>query len=85
VGWIQPQKTVYINNLYRPSGLSLATHSAINDSGLNLIHEFRHDLGILTASRVTRVLDATGYVPELDFNPFQDTTEDLTLGSAKRG
>jgi len=55
-------RRLYIGNLDHPSGLSPATHLAINDSGLNLIHEFRYNLGILTASRVTRVLDAARYV-----------------------
>ena len=52
---------------------------AINDSGSNLIHEFRHNLGILIASHVTRILDAIKHILELVFDSFQGTREDSTL------
>ena len=63
LGWVEVQETVVINDLDRRPDSNLATHLAIDDSRSNLIHEFRHDLGIFVASRVTRILDAIRYVP----------------------
>ena len=59
--------------------MSLTAHLAINDSGLNLIHEFRHNFGILIVSHVTRILDAIKHILELVFDSFQGTREDSTL------
>ena len=56
------QGTEFISDLDPGSSLNPATHLAINNSGSNLIHELRYDLGILVFSRVTRILDAIGHV-----------------------
>ena len=62
LGWAEVQKTVFISELDRCPGSSLATHLAINDSGSNLINESRHELGVFVASRITCVLDVIRYV-----------------------
>ena len=63
LGWVGAQETpVFINNLDRWPSSNLGTHLVISDSGSDFIHELRHDLGILVASRVVRVLDAIRYV-----------------------
>ena len=59
-------------------GLSPATHLAIGYATLNLIHEFRHNLGVLVASHVTCIPDAIRCVSELVFDPLQGAREDST-------
>jgi len=56
----------------------------IKNNGLNLFHESRHNLGILAAPHVTRVLDAAGYVSELVFDSFQGTGKDSMLDPTRR-
>ena len=71
VGWTQVQETVFISNLGRRPGLSLATHLAINNSGSNITHESRHEIGNLIASHVAHVLDTIGYALEFVLDLFQ--------------
>jgi hypothetical protein len=49
---------------------------AIDDRVSNIIHEFRRDLGILVASRVTCTLDAVRYASGLAFDSFHGTGKD---------
>jgi len=65
--------------------LGLGAYLVVNNSDLDLIHEFRHNLGILTAFHVTSALDVARYVPELVFDSFQGTKEDSMLNPTKRG
>jgi hypothetical protein len=73
VWWMQVQETMLISNPGRWPCLSLVTHLTINNSGSNLVHELRHDLGILITSHIIRILDAIRCVSELVFDSFQDT------------
>ena len=57
--------------------LNPATHFAIIYAASNIVHEFRHNLGILAASRVTCILDVIRCVSKLVFDPSEGARENL--------
>ena len=84
VGWIQVEEAVFIGNSGLWPSSNLTTHLAISNSSSNVVHELRHDICIIIASRVTRVLHATERVLELVFDSFQGTRENSMFGPIER-
>ena len=62
--------------------LSLVTHLAIHDGVSNIIHEFWHGFGVLSASNI---LDATGYVSDLAFDLLRSIGKGSTEDKMKMG
>ena len=74
--WIPVEGAVSIDGLDRRNGSSPATYLIVGNGVSNIIHEFRHGLGILVASHVAHTLVMVGYVSVLGFDSFQGTRKD---------
>ena len=73
---IPAEGTVSIDGLDNRHDSSPATYLVIRNGVSNVIHEFRHGLGLLVASHGAHVLVAVKWTSELGFDSFQGTRMD---------